>query len=472
MAGWSRPDANDPSVVNAQGRFRAALVEQREQADARLFWLLIAQWAVILSVSMAMASRWPGARLDTLSAAVVWVGILCALPMGVVLRAPGSVASRWAVAASQVLMSNLLWYISGGQPDTHLHLFAWLVALALYRDIALLLCAAGGALLGDSIIFLFCELPALSGSPVVGLTSLIWMVWMLGATAFLAIFILLDRQALFAQAERSLALESLQNDFQSQADAVAQRVAEERDQFKRQVSDLSERNIMLETARLEMSRELLALRRDVSSEVAALIRMSGRLNEHSSSPSLRQRCDELQKQARQILKHVQVPTVDLLDESRSQQPEDVDVGERRAMVLMRNPLQQTKAERALESLGYKVDVVASGPRTYYSVMLNDYSLIVVDIDLPGDEGFDTLEALRLLPPDRLGKSKCLFAVTAERTSERVLRCTELKVDGIFLKPLTAETLQQALRETPAPVFAAPARREPRAGWTSTAVGMR
>ena len=112
--------------------------------------------------------------------------------------------------------------------------------------------------------------------------------------------------------------------------------------------------------------------------------------------------------------------------------------------MMRNPLQQAKAVAAMETVGYKVDVVPNGPRTYYSVMLNDYALIVVDIDLPGEEGFDTLEALRLLPPDRVGEFNCLYAVTAALTPNRVLRCTELKVDGMFVKPLNAEALQQSL----------------------------
>ena len=91
-----------------------------------------------------------------------------------------------------------------------------------------------------------------------------------------------------------------------------------------------------------------------------------------------------------------------------------------------------------------MDVVPNGPRTYYSVMLNDYSVIIVDIDLPGEEGFDTLEALRLLPEERIGQSKSLFAITAERTPERILRCTELQVDGIFDKPLNSEALQRSL----------------------------
>ena len=118
----------------------------------------------------------------------------------------------------------------------------------------------------------------------------------------------------------------------------------------------------------------------------------------------------------------------------------------RALLMLRNPVQQAKAVLTLEQAGYTVDVTGNGPRTYYSVMLNDYSIVIVDIDLPGDEGFDTLEALRLLPPDRVAPSNCLFALTAERTADRVLKCTDLGVDGMFLKPLKLEALRQALAQ--------------------------
>ena len=109
-------------------------------------------------------------------------------------------------------------------------------------------------------------------------------------------------------------------------------------------------------------------------------------------------------------------------------------------------MQQAKAVTALEREGYKVDVVPNGPRTYYSVMLNDYSVIVVDIDLPEDEGFDTLEAMQLLPAECVGRNKLVFAVTNNKSPENVIRCSELGVDNVFLKPLQADALRESLAQ--------------------------
>ena len=99
---WRSP-ATESSSQLAQ-RFQAGLLAQRERADSQIFWLLIAQWAVIMSTSIAMATRWQHARLDTLSAAVIWVGVLSVLPLAMVLRSPGSRWSRWTVVVSQGVM--------------------------------------------------------------------------------------------------------------------------------------------------------------------------------------------------------------------------------------------------------------------------------------------------------------------------------------------------------------------------------
>ena len=75
-------------------------------------------------------------------------------------------------------------------------------------------------------------------------------------------------------------------------------------------------------------------------------------------------------------------------------------------------------------------------------MLREYELIVVDVDLADDEGFDTIEALRLLPQG-VSNTTGLFALSRARSPEAVLRSTQLGVDGFFVKPLTADALRAA-----------------------------
>lgn len=455
MFHWRTPDTHGGLRVahgtTAATRFRDGLLSQREQADARIFWVLIAQWAVILVSSITIAAQWKNVRLDALSSAVIWVGILSVLPLTMVLRAPGTWQARWSVVTSQGVMSSMLWAAAGGTPETHLHLFAWLVVVALYRDVPALLSIAGIALAGHLIVWGNCELFNLPSREV----NLIWFTWLAGEVAFMAIFILLDRQTLASETDRDHAMESMQAELTGRVEAITRILNDERNLLQSELSSLSEQRATSEAVQQDLSRDLTGLRRDVAEQATAVLKLVSRPADASLSRDWRAQWQAIRRQAQHLMHLVDVPSLPVdrhatpLDSHSKLTEADHKAAwkspaERRSLLMMRNPLQQARAISALEAEGFKVDVAVSGPRTYYSVMLNDYSVIVVDIDLPGDEGFDTLEALRLLPEERVGQSKRLFAITAARTPEHILRCTELQVDGIFEKPLSLESLQKSL----------------------------
>jgi CheY-like chemotaxis protein len=349
-------------------------------------------------------------------------------------------------------MSSLLWYVSGGRPDTHLHLFAWLVVLALYRDVWSVLSLVAISMTGHLLVMIGSVLPALATDPSPW-TSVLWMSWLVGEAAFLVTFVAIDRQALKSQVDREAALEALQTKFQGKLESLTRQLVTERDSLQVEVTSLKETTAAAVSARTNAVQTLEALRHDVSSQGMEILRLASRPADSSLNKEWRTVWLALRRRAQHLTRLVDLSALEPDRGERSSfgyhskdQHESVGhlSGDKRAMLLIRNPVQQNKATAALEALGYKVDVVTSGPKTYYSVMLNDYSTIVVDIDLPGDEGFDTLEALRLLPPGRVGATKCLFALTAEMTPDRVLRCTNLNVDGMLLKPLHTDALRKAL----------------------------
>ncbi|MBS0205595.1 MAG: response regulator [Planctomycetes bacterium] len=451
MLGWvvERLQTATPTAIEAV-RFRGGLKVQRQQADLRIFWLLLAQWGGILLASFVMASHWDHSRLSSLSFLVVAVGLLSLLPLAMVLQNPGSWRTRWSVAAAQGLLSILLWKTAGGRPDTYLHLCAWLIVMSLYRDVPVLLATVGIALSGRGLIVATGALPAVS---VIDATNCAWLVCLLGETAFVLTFIVLDRQALATQIGKDLALQSLQDSFQARIDEITRPLVEERDLLQREVAALKAQRSASDAARHETSRELTSLRRDLASQGQAVLMLAS-LPANSLPSEWRSHWQLLRQQLQQLLGLVELPSMVPAQDSPGTSPHlQVTRSEQistqnsdrssRALLMLRNPVQQARAVLTLERAGYTVDVTSNGPRTYYSVMLNDYSLIIVDIDLPGDEGFDTIEALRLLPPDRLAPVNCLFALTSERTADRVLRSTSLGVDGILLKPLKIDGLRQA-----------------------------
>jgi two-component system sensor histidine kinase HydH len=442
----------------ASHRFQSGMRALREQADARIFWVLLAQWTVTLFASIAVANQADHPRLDLLSIAVLAIGALSLMQLGMILRWPGRTQTRWTIVASEAVISSLLWYVSGGRPESHFHLFAWLVVLSLYRDVPVLLTTVLASLSVHLFMISSGMVPPLPVDDPSQLTTyLIWMAWMISETAFLLAFVVLDRQALASKCDKDEAVESLEAMLQSKYDEATVELIEATMTLQREVATQTDRRKVAETAQQQLSRELLSLRRDVATHGTAILKFASRPADSSLTKAWQSHWQGLRQQAQHLMHLIDLPSLAPETQGRANQPnpigeqkplEDVAVVEKRAMLLMRNPLQQAKAVTALEREGYRVDVVPNGPRTYYSVMLNDYSVVVVDIDLPEDEGFDTLEALQLLPPDRLGKSKTLIAVTSDMTPERVLRSTELGVSNLLLKPLQADALRQTLDPEP------------------------
>lgn len=450
-----------PQTASASDRFQSGLLALREQADSRIFWVILAQWTVTLFASIAAAGRADYSRLDLLSSGVIAIGALSVLQLGMILRWPGSFQTRWTIVGCQGLISSLLWYVSGARPESHLHLFAWLVVLAMYRDVPVLLTTVLTSLtahvfmVGNGLVPAF---PVAETGQL--LTYAVWIAWIVGETSLLVAFVMLDRQALASQCEREEALDNLRGSLQSQHDETTQQLIDTTIALQREITTLTDRTHTAEAAQQRATRELVALHRDVAAHGTAILKLASRPADSSLTKSWQSHWHGLRQQAQHLMHLIDLASIEPERQTRNGRSDQqclddrLPKQEKRAMLLMRNPIQQAKAVTALEREGYRVDVVANGPRTYYSAMLTDYSIVVVDIDLPEDEGFDTLEALQLLPPDRLGRTKVLIALTTEMTSDRVLRCTELDVDHLLLKPLQAESLRQLLTQ---PAVIQPAR---------------
>ena len=282
---------------------------------------------------------------------------------------------------------------------------------------------------------------------------MIWIAWLVGETSILVAFVMLDRQGLASQCGREEALENLRAELQARFDESTVELIDATMALQREVTTSNERRKAAEASQQETCRELLTLRRNVAMHGTAILKFASRPADSTLPKSWQSHWQGFRQQAQHLMHLIDLPSIEPGAPEQSNPPNQpgeqnrMEAGPpvgKRAMLLMRNPLQQAKAVTALEREGYRVDVVPNGPRTYYSVMLNDYSVVVVDVDLPEDEGFDTLEALQLLPPDRMGRSKTVIAVTSEITSERTLRCTELGVSNLLLKPLQADSLRQTL----------------------------
>jgi len=136
-----------PTALTLKTRFQEALSASRENYNRLFAWIMLAQWvAAVILASFVTPLTWKGNDSfihPVFLATILLGGLVTALPVYLGLRHPKQDATRYVVAAAQVLMSALLIHVTGGRIETHFHVFASLALLAFYRDNTLLMFAAG-----------------------------------------------------------------------------------------------------------------------------------------------------------------------------------------------------------------------------------------------------------------------------------------------------------------------------------------
>lgn len=114
------------------------LDQERRATDRVFLWLLLAQWVFAIFLALQFSPRaWEGKVSDThfhVYVAVLFGGLINALPIALIVSRPGWVWTRYSVAVVQMLWSALLIHLTGGRIETHFHVFGSLAFLAIYKD--------------------------------------------------------------------------------------------------------------------------------------------------------------------------------------------------------------------------------------------------------------------------------------------------------------------------------------------------
>ncbi|MGB7438586.1 MAG: response regulator transcription factor [Candidatus Acidiferrum sp.] len=96
--------------------------------------------------------------------------------------------------------------------------------------------------------------------------------------------------------------------------------------------------------------------------------------------------------------------------------------------------------RGLREQAYAVDVAVSGDDALYQVEINDYDLIVLDVMIPGKDGFATCRAIRTM-----GKRMPILMLTArDAVNDRILGL-DSGADDYLTKPFEFGELLARLR---------------------------
>jgi DNA-binding response OmpR family regulator len=101
----------------------------------------------------------------------------------------------------------------------------------------------------------------------------------------------------------------------------------------------------------------------------------------------------------------------------------------------------------LDSLGYGVDVATDGTLAIEMAMSGRYGLLILDVNMPGQDGVEVLKRLRA----ELAQPPKVIVVTADRLATRRDELTQAGIDGYLTKPVDlgrlTEEVERVLAET-------------------------
>lgn len=97
----------------------------------------------------------------------------------------------------------------------------------------------------------------------------------------------------------------------------------------------------------------------------------------------------------------------------------------------------------LEKMGYECDAVENGQQAVDAVREGRYGLVLMDIRMPGMDGFEATAQIRNLPES--GGSVPIVAMTAHVDAEDRQRCLESGMDDHVSKPVDRRVLTSVLR---------------------------
>jgi DNA-binding NtrC family response regulator len=93
--------------------------------------------------------------------------------------------------------------------------------------------------------------------------------------------------------------------------------------------------------------------------------------------------------------------------------------------------------RSLEDLGVETDIAGNGEEALYKLKVKDYSVILLDLHMPGVDGMEVLRQARKVRPDIR-----IIIITAYGTVERAVEAMKLGAVEFLQKPFLPEEIRE------------------------------
>jgi CheY-like chemotaxis protein len=114
---------------------------------------------------------------------------------------------------------------------------------------------------------------------------------------------------------------------------------------------------------------------------------------------------------------------------------------KRVLVAEDNPINQMVVKHTLVKLQAQPDIVQDGIEAIEKVKTNTYDLILMDIQMPRLDGYETTRYIR----NQLNNSVPIIAMTAFALAGEDEKCYECGMNGYVGKPFTLESLHDTIK---------------------------
>ena len=119
----------------------------------------------------------------------------------------------------------------------------------------------------------------------------------------------------------------------------------------------------------------------------------------------------------------------------------------RVLVAEDNPVNQMVVRGLLGKLGIACELVGNGREAVNRVMQTggQFALVLMDCEMPEMDGYQATQAIRELEQAQQRPALPVLALTAHALQEHVERCRQAGMNGHLAKPLSLESLREALQ---------------------------
>jgi CheY-like chemotaxis protein len=117
----------------------------------------------------------------------------------------------------------------------------------------------------------------------------------------------------------------------------------------------------------------------------------------------------------------------------------------RILVAEDNPTNQKLALHLLKRFGFTADTVGDGSQALEALSIKPYDLVLMDVQMPGMDGFETTRAIRNPCSTARNHAVPIIAMTAHAMKGDREKCLEAGMNDYIAKPIEPDILLQTIR---------------------------